>query len=53
MNARQEERSVRSAVSRDLIEERSLAYGRVGVEGSQGGMGAHLVLKNTRRPGSM
>jgi hypothetical protein len=41
MKARQE-RGICSAVTRDF-EERSLACGRVGVEGSQGGMGAHLV----------
>jgi hypothetical protein len=41
MKARQK-RGICPAVSRDF-EERSLACGRVGVEGSQGGMGAHLV----------
>jgi hypothetical protein len=43
MKARHE-RGVRPVVSWDL-EERSLAYGRVDVEGSRGDVGAHLVHK--------
>jgi hypothetical protein len=37
--------SVRPAISRDL-EEGSFAYGRVGVKGSQGGVGAHLIYEH-------
>src|SRR5215210_3540829 len=37
-----EQRCVLTAVSR-YLEERSLAYGRVGVKRSQGGVGAHLI----------
>jgi hypothetical protein len=51
IDARQQRR-VLATVCGDL-EEGSLAYGRIGIQRSQGGMGAHLVLKNTRRPGSI
>jgi hypothetical protein len=45
------QRDVLAAISR-YLEERSLAYGGVGIQRSQGGMGSHLILKNTRREGS-